>query len=77
MSPLVSLRVEAFGAMAYHHGTRRLVFLKSPQLVTLVRTLDQFDSADQAMDAVVESGQRDRYVTALSSLVASEILCGR
>ena len=77
MSPLVSLRVEAFGAMAYHHGTRRLVFLKSPQLVTLVRTLDQFDSADQAMDAVVESGQRDRFVTALSSLVASEILCGR
>jgi putative mycofactocin binding protein MftB len=77
VSPLVSLRVEAFGAMAYHHGTRRLVFLKSPQLVTLVRTLDQFDSADQAMDAVVESGQRDRFVTALSSLVASEILCGR
>jgi hypothetical protein len=29
------------------------------------------------MEAVVESGQRDRYVTALSSLVASEILCGR
>ena len=73
----MSLRVEAFGAMAYHYGTRRLVFLKSPQLVTLVRTLDQFDSADQAMDAVVESGQRDRFVTALSSLVASEILCGR
>ena len=73
----MSLRDEAFGAMAYHHGTRRLVFLKSPQLVALVRTLDQFDSADQAMDAGVESGQRDRYVTALSSLVASEILCGR
>jgi putative mycofactocin binding protein MftB len=77
VSPLVSLRDEAFGAMAYHHGTRRLVFLKSRELVALVRTLDQFDSADQAMDAVVESGQRDRYVTALSSLVASEILCGR
>ncbi len=73
----MSLRDEAFGAMAYHHGTRRLVFLKSPQLVALVRTLDQFDSADQAIDAAVESGQRDRYVTALSSLVASEILCGR
>jgi putative mycofactocin binding protein MftB len=77
VSPLVSLRDEAFGAMAYHHGTRRLVFLKSRELVALVRTLDQFDSADQAMDAVVVSGQRDQYVTALSSLVASEILCGR
>ncbi len=73
----MSLRDEAFGAMAYHHGTRRLVFLKSRELVALVRTLDQFDSADQAIDAVVELGQRDRYVTALSSLVASEILCGR
>ena len=77
LSPLVSLRDEAFGAMAYHHGTRRLVFLKSRELVALVRTLDQFDSANQALDAVVESSQRDRYVTALSSLVASEILCGR
>jgi putative mycofactocin binding protein MftB len=77
MSPLVSLRDEAFGAMAYHHGTRRLVFLKSRELVALVRTLDQFDSADQAMDAVVESGQRKRYVKALTSLAAAEILCGR
>jgi putative mycofactocin binding protein MftB len=51
---MVSLRDEAFGAMAYHHGTRRLVFLKSRELVALVRTLDQFDSADQAMEAVVE-----------------------
>ena len=73
----MSLRDEAFGAMAYHHGTRRLVFLKSLELVALVRTLYQFDSADQAIDAVVEASQRDRYVKALTSLAASEILCGR
>jgi putative mycofactocin binding protein MftB len=77
VSPQVSLRDEAFGAMAYHHGTRRLVFLKSRQLVALVRTLDRFESADQAIDALVEPDQRGRYVTALASLVASEILCGR
>lgn len=73
----MSLRDEAFGALAYHHGTRRLVFLKSPELVTLVRSLELFDSADLAIGALVEPTQHDRYVKALSSLVASEILCER
>jgi putative mycofactocin binding protein MftB len=70
----VSLRDEAFGALAYHHGTRRLVFLKSPELVTLVRSLEHFDNADLAIDAVVEPAQHARYVAALSSLATSEIL---
>jgi putative mycofactocin binding protein MftB len=77
LSAQVSLRDEAFGALAYHHGTRRLVFLKSPELVTLVRCLENFESADLAIDAVVEPAQHGRYVTALSSLAASEILCER
>jgi putative mycofactocin binding protein MftB len=73
----VSLRDEAFGAMAYHHGTRRLVFLKSPELVELVRSLERYESAHQAIDAVVASSQHDRYKTALSSLATSEIICER
>jgi putative mycofactocin binding protein MftB len=73
----VSLRDEAFGALAYHHGTRRLVFLKSRELVTLVRSLENFESADLAISAVVEPAQRGRYVVALSSLAASEILRAR
>jgi mycofactocin biosynthesis protein MftB len=73
----VSLRDETFGALAYHHGTRRLVFLKSPELVTLVRSLEHFESADLAMNAVIELEQRGRYLVALSSLAASEILCER
>lgn len=77
LSANVSLRDEAFGALAYHHGTRRLVFLKSPELVTLVRSLEHFESADLALDAVVEPSQRGRYVVALSSLAVSEILCER
>jgi putative mycofactocin binding protein MftB len=77
LSPQVSLRDEAFGALAYHHGTRRLVFLKSPDLVSLVRSLEHFDSADLAIKAVVQPAQHSRYVVALSSLVASEILCER
>ncbi|MGA2968766.1 MAG: mycofactocin biosynthesis chaperone MftB [Acidimicrobiales bacterium] len=73
----VSLRDEAFGAMAYHHGTRRLVFLKSPELVELVRSLERFESARHAMDAVVARDQHDRYAIALLSLASSEIICER
>jgi putative mycofactocin binding protein MftB len=73
----VSLRDEAFGAMAYHHGTRRLVFLKSPELVELVRSLERYESAHHAIDAVVACEQFDRYATALLSLANSEIICER
>ncbi len=72
----VSLRDEAFGALAYHHGTRRLVFLKSRELVEVVRRLSEFESADAALEALVGAEERSRYRTALSSLVRSEILCG-
>lgn len=73
----VSLRDESFGALAYHHGTRRLVFLKSRELVEVVRRVAEFESADAAIDALVPAGQHARYVSALTSLVRSEILCGR
>jgi putative mycofactocin binding protein MftB len=77
LSPEVSLRDEAFGALAYHHGTRRLVFLKSPELVELVRRLGDFASARDALDTLIEVEQRGRYVAALSSLAKSELLRGR
>ena len=77
LHPAVALRDESFGALAYHHGTRRLVFLKSPELVTLVRRLSEFESAEAALTAIIPRGQRDRYVAALASLHRSEILSGR
>ena len=73
----VSLRDESFGALAYHHGTRRLVFLKSRELVEVVRRMSEFESADAALDALVGVDQRGRYIVALNSLVRSEILRGR
>ncbi|HEY5262806.1 MAG TPA: mycofactocin biosynthesis chaperone MftB [Acidimicrobiales bacterium] len=76
LSEQVSLRDESFGALAYHHGTRRLVFLKSRELVDVVRRVGEFDSADAALDALVPAAERGRYVTALTSLVRSEILRG-
>ena len=77
LSPEVSLREESFGALAYHHDTRRLVFLKSLELVQLVRSLGEFDSADAAIDAIVPEDQHARYVQALDQLHRSELLSGR
>jgi putative mycofactocin binding protein MftB len=74
--PKVSLRDEEFGALAYHHDTRRLVFLKSPRLVELVRRLGEFDSAGEAVTALVDAGERARYLAALSKLARSEIVRG-
>jgi putative mycofactocin binding protein MftB len=74
LSEQVSLRDEAFGALAYHHGNRRLVFLKSRELVTLVRSLDAFENVDDAVASMLSPALRDQYVKALSSLASSEII---
>ena len=76
LSSQVSLRDEAFGALAYHHGNRRLVFLKSRELVAILRSLENFSSVDEAIDAVVPN-EHDRYVEAVGALVKSDIICGR
>jgi putative mycofactocin binding protein MftB len=36
LDPQVALRPEPFGALAYHFGTRRLSFLKTPTLRAVV-----------------------------------------
>lgn len=36
LHPSVAVRPEPFGALAYHYDTRRLVFLRHPQLVDVV-----------------------------------------
>ncbi|NNN00249.1 MAG: mycofactocin biosynthesis chaperone MftB [Acidimicrobiaceae bacterium] len=73
----VSLRDEAFGALAYHHDTRRLVFLKSRPLVELVRRLEEYGSGFEAINALVRPEEHAIYARALESLSRSEIVCGR
>jgi mycofactocin biosynthesis protein MftB len=68
LSPLVSLREESFGALAYHFGTRRLVFLKSKALVELVESLEAHESASAAVSAGVAPDERDSYLAALARL---------
>ena len=77
LSERVSLRKESFGALAYHHDTRRLIFLKSPTLVDLVRRLGDYDSAHAAIDDVVGEDARPRYERALRDLISSGVLDGR
>ena len=74
-SPSVALRPEPFGALVYHFGTRRLSFLKTPQLVTVVSGLADHPDVHAAIDAAgVEPAQRPAYLRALAGLAANETI---
>ncbi len=78
LHPQVSLRPEPFGALAYHYGTRRLVFLKHLDVVRVVQALDQHDSVGDAFEACrIESHRRPAFEKALASLIESEMLHDR
>jgi putative mycofactocin binding protein MftB len=75
LNPAATLRPEPFGALVYHFGNRRLSFLKTPQLVTVVRLLQSHDSAAGALDAAgVPVQQRASYAAALAALADSEVI---
>jgi putative mycofactocin binding protein MftB len=71
----VALRPEPFGALVYHFGTRKLSFLKSKQLVSVVETLAEHPSARAAIAASgVPEAQRPAYVQALAALARSQMI---
>ena len=75
LSPAATLRPEPFGALAYHFGNRRLSFLKSRQLVSVVRLLSSHESAASALEAAdVPVQQWGRYAAALAALAESEVI---
>jgi mycofactocin biosynthesis protein MftB len=74
LHPNVALREESFGALAYHYDTRRLIFLKSKALVELVASLEQFDSADAALVALIPEAERPQYARAMARLAASGVI---
>ena len=65
LHPQVSVRPERFGALLYHFGTRRLSFLKSPALLTVVSSLGDAPSARAACrDAGVDLlGDLKRHIS--------------
>jgi mycofactocin biosynthesis protein MftB len=78
LHPQVSVRPERFGALLYHFGTRRLSFLKSPALLTLVTSLDSQPSARAAcVQAGIGPAELPAYARALATLAASQMICGR
>ncbi len=78
VDPQVAIRPEPFGALAYHYGNRRLVFLKSPDMVTVVRSLGEHESvADTLSAAGVDEARWPSFARALGSLLESEVIRGR
>ena len=78
LHPQVSVRPERFGALLYHFGTRRLSFLKSPALLTVVQSLGEAPSAREACQlAGVTEAELPGYATALATLAGSAMICPR
>ena len=78
LHPQVALRPEPFGALAYHYDTRRLVFLKHPDVVRVVQALEGHDSVADALAACnIASSRYPAFERALSSLIESEMLHDR
>ena len=75
LSASVALRPEPFGALAYHFGNRKLTFLKTPALVSVVRALGEQPDVGSALDAAgIPEGQRPAYLAALSGLAATDMI---
>ena len=75
LTPSVALRPEPFGALAYHFGNRKLIFLKRPELVAVVTALGEGRSVRDAMaKAGVPEVAWSAYVAALRDLAASNMI---
>jgi putative mycofactocin binding protein MftB len=78
LHPQVALRPEPFGALAYHYDTRRLVFLKHPDVVRVVTALEHHDTvADALAGCDIAPDRFPAFQRALSSLIESEMLHDR
>jgi mycofactocin biosynthesis protein MftB len=78
LHPQVALRPEPFGALAYHYDTRRLVFLKHPDVVRVVRALGDHDTVGDTFDACgIAAARRPSFERALTSLLGSGMLHDR
>ena len=73
--PQVALRPEPFGALAYHYDNRRLVFLRSRDILKVVESLSTHPTLEEALVASEIEPQRwDSFQSAIDSLISSEII---
>lgn len=75
LHPAVSLRPERFGALAYSFDTRKLSFLKHPDLVRVVDSLDGERTVGDALAYVgVDEVRWGSFLVALGTLRDSQML---
>jgi len=75
LHPQVALRPEPFGALAYHYGNRKLIFLKHPDIVRVVGALADHATLRDALTAAgIAEGRWPAFERAVASLVESEML---
>jgi putative mycofactocin binding protein MftB len=75
LDPQVALRPEPFGALAYHYGNRRLVFLKHPDMVRVARALGDHASLAEALRACdIAESRWPSFERAFTNLQSSEIV---
>ena len=78
LHPQVALRPEPFGALAYHYDTRRLVFLKHPDVVRVVKALSLHDTVGEVLTACdIAPARWPAFERAMNSLIESEMLHDR
>jgi putative mycofactocin binding protein MftB len=78
LHPHVALRPEPFGALAYHYDSRRLVFLRSPDVVAVVEALGTAPSVEDALRRCDIAERRwPSFLTALDNLASSEVVRAR
>ncbi len=71
----VALRPEPFGALAYHYGNRKLIFLKHADVVAVVEALaDHSTLADTLRACGVAEHRWPAFESALIALERSEML---
>ncbi len=75
LDPQVALRPEPFGALAYHYGNRKLIFLKHPDVVRVVQHLDGAHTLAETLTACdVDETRWPSFERALTALTESEML---
>ena len=75
LDPQVALRPEPFGALAYHYGNRKLIFLKHPDVVRVVGALDGRSTVAATLAACdIDERRWPSFATALAALEESEMV---
>jgi putative mycofactocin binding protein MftB len=78
LHPQVALRPEPFGALAYHYGNRRLVFLQHADIVAVARRLSEHPTLAATLEACgIDQSRWPAFSKAVQSLMKSEIIVER